>query len=287
MDLSRIAVVGAGIMGSGITQVAATAGFDVWMRDVEDAVLDRSLKNIDRSFERMVKKGKLEESEKSKILERIHPITDLEEALEEADYVIEAVPEILELKLQVFAEMDNMAAEHVILATNTSQFRITSIAAATGRPDRVVGTHFFNPPVMRRFVEIVRGLATSEDTLQVSRDLFRGWDMETIVCQKDSAGFITTRMIGLWVNEAQRMYEEGLATVEEIDKACRLAFGHPMGPLEIADFTGLDTGLHVRKALFEAYGERYRPTQTLINLVAGGHLGRKSGRGYYTYEPKE
>ena len=128
------------------------------------------------------------------------------------------------------------------------------------------------------------GLETSEQTLQTTRDLFKTWDMETIVCRKDSAGFITTRMVVLWINEAQRILEEGLATAEDIDKACRLAFGHPMGPLQTADFSGLDTGLRVRKSLFEIYGERYRPTQTLVNLVEAGHLGKKSGRGYYTYE---
>jgi 3-hydroxybutyryl-CoA dehydrogenase len=284
MEIKTIAVIGSGIMGSGIAQVAAAAGLNVRLRDIKDEFLDHALATIETSLGRMVKKGKLGESEKAGIINRINPTTELKPAVEGVDYVIEAVPEILELKLEVFRELDALASKHVILATNTSQFRITSIAAATKRPEKVVGTHFFNPPVMRRFVEIIRGLDTSDETLQTTLDLFMKLDMETIVCQKDSAGFITTRLLSLWVNEAQRIYEEGLATVEDIDKACRLAFGHPMGPLETSDFTGLDTGLHVRKALFNTLGERYRPTQTLINLVEGGHLGRKSGRGYYSYK---
>lgn len=284
MDIKNIAIVGAGIMGSGIAQVAAFSGFEVSMRDLEDSILQRALENIRTNFERMVKKGKMEGSAGKESLNRIHPTTDLKLALKNADYVIEAVPEILELKQSIFREMDRLAATHVILATNTSQFRITSIAAATRRPEKVVGTHFFNPPIMRRCVEIVRGLDTSEQTLRMTCELLCQWDMETVVCQRDSAGFITTRLLSLWVNEAQRIHEEGLASIEDIDKMCRLAFGHPMGPFEIADFTGLDTGLDVRKAMFDVYGERYRPTQTLINLVEAGHLGRKSGRGYYTYE---
>ena len=284
MDIKNIAVVGAGIMGSGIAQVAASSGFQVWIIDLEDSILHRAMETIRESFDRMVKKGKIEETVEKDILNRIHPTTDLKLALKNADYVIEAVPEILELKQNMFKEMDALTSSHVILATNTSQFRITSIAAATQRPEKVVGTHFFNPPIMRRFVEIIRGLDTSEQTLHTTCEMLRRWDMETIVCLRDSTGFITARLLSLWVNEAQRLYEEGLASIEDIDKACRLAFGHPMGPFQIADFTGLDTGLHVRKALFEVYGERYRPTQILINLVEAGHLGRKSGRGYYTYE---
>ena len=206
--------------------------------------------------------------------------------LKDADYIIEAVPEDLELKKKVFAEMDQIAPAHAVFATNTSQFRITSIASATKRRDKVLGTHFFNPPVIRRLVEIIKGLDTSDATLELTLSLCKKWDMETVVCKKDSAGFITTRLISLWSLEAERIYEEGIASIEDIDKACRLAFGHPMGPFETSDFSGLETGLKVRRALTEVYGERFRPTQTRTSLVEAGYLGRKTGRGFYLYEKK-
>jgi 3-hydroxybutyryl-CoA dehydrogenase len=283
MEIRNVAVIGAGIMGHGIAQVVATAGLEVMMHDIEQRCLDEAMKKITDSLSRFLRKGKITQEQSLETIKRIRPTLDLKEAVSGADYVIEAVPEILDLKKDLFAEMDSLAPPHAILATNTSQFRITSIASATKRRDKVIGTHFFNPPVIRRLVEIVRGLETSDETLQITRDLCHSWDMETVVCKKDSAGFITSRLIALWSVEAERIYEEGVASIEDIDKACRLAFGHPMGPFETSDLTGLDTGLRVRSALAEVYGDRFRPTQTRINLVEAGHLGRKTGRGFYNY----
>ena len=284
MEIKKVAVIGSGIMGHGIAQVAATAGFDVSMRDVEKPILDSAMENVRNSLSRFVRKGKLSEDESQATLGRIVTTTDLKEALDGADYVVEAVPEILDLKRELFADMDEIAPSHAILASNTSQFRITSIASATKRRDKVVGTHFFNPPVMRRLVEIIRALDTSDETLEVTKSLCHKWDMETVVCLRDTAGFITSRMTSLWTVEAERIYEEGIASMEDIDKACRLAFGHPMGPFETSDFTGIDTGTRVRTALAGVYGDRFRPTQTRINLAEAGYFGRKTGRGFYRYD---
>ena len=284
MKIERIAILGAGIMGHGIAQVAAMSKFKVFLRDIDEAILKEALAKISGSLTRYVRKGSLTQKEVDEIMERITPTTDLKKAVEEADYIIEAVPEILSLKRELFSEIDRYAPSHCILSTNTSQYRITAIATATKRRDKVIGTHFFNPPVMRHLVEIIKGLETSEETLAVTKDLCSRLEMEIVVCQKDSAGFITTRLISLWLNEAQRIYEEGIASKEDIDKACRIAFGHPMGPFEIFDLSGLDTVLHIMSALAENYGERFKPHQTLINLVESGYVGKKAGKGFYIYE---
>jgi 3-hydroxybutyryl-CoA dehydrogenase len=291
MEVKTIAVIGAGTMGNGIAQIAATAGLDVWLqkwkRNEQDDWLGRALKPIQGSLERVVKKGNMTEAEKDAVLSRIHVTHDLKEAVENADYIIESIPEMFDRKIEIFKELDKFAQKHAVLATNTSTFRITSIAVATTRQDKVIGTHFFNPPVMRRFVEVIRGFGTSDETLQLTNDLFHKWDMETIVCQKDSVGFVTSRLSVAFSNEAMRIHEEGLATADDIDKACRLAFGHPMGPLLVADATGLDTSLNARRSLFAVYGERFRPPQTLVNMVEAGHVGKKAGQGYYTYDKEK
>jgi 3-hydroxybutyryl-CoA dehydrogenase len=283
METRKIAVLGAGIMGHGIAQVLSTAGYEVFLRDVDQTCLENGMRNIKTSLEKFEKKGALSAEEVKRTLMRIHPTVDLPKAVERVDYVIEAAPEVLDLKRKLFSELDRLVSDHAVLATNTSQFSITSIASATTRPDRVIGTHFFNPPVIRRLVEIIRALGTSDEALRITQDLCTQCNMETILCRKDTPGFVTSRLTAIFSVEAERIYEEGIASIEDIDKACRLAFGHPMGPFETSDFVGLDTGLRVRFALAQAYGERFRPQQTRINLVEAGHHGRKTGRGFYPY----
>jgi 3-hydroxybutyryl-CoA dehydrogenase len=284
MEINNIAVIGAGTMGHGIALAASMAGYHVFLRDIEQAYLAAALGKILNSLSRVQKKGKISEEEAEGVLDRIHTTTALKEAIETADFIIEAVPEILDLKKELFAEMDKLAPSHAIMATNTSQFRITAIGSTTMRRDKIIGTHFFNPPVIRRLVEIVRALDTSDETLALTKSLCEKFGMETVVCNRDTAGFITTRLTALWTVEAERIYEEGIASIEDIDKACRLAFGHPMGPFETSDLVGLDSGVRVRMALADVYGERFRPTQTRINLVEAGNYGRKTGRGFYKYD---
>ena len=284
MEINNIAVIGAGTMGHGIALAASMAGYHVFLRDIEQAYLDAALVKIRNSLSRVQKKGKISEEEAEGVLDRIHTTAALKEAIEDADFIIEAVPEILEMKKELFGEMDKLAPSHAIMATNTSQFRITAIGSTTMRREKIIGTHFFNPPVIRRLVEIVRALDTSDETLAITKSLCEKFGMETVVCNRDTAGFITTRLTALWTVEAERIYEEGIASIEDIDKACRLAFGHPMGPFETSDLVGLDSGVRVRMALAEVYGERFRPTQTRINLVEAGNYGRKTGRGFYKYD---
>jgi len=282
MEISTIAVIGSGIMGNGIAQVSATAGYQVILQDVSPPALEKALKTIRHSLERLVKKEKLSAEEAKEVLGRVSSTNELSEAAQNADYVIEAVTENLDLKYKVIKEIDNLAPKHAILGSNTSQYSITALAAVTERPDRVIGTHFFNPPVMMRLIEVVKGLETSKETVQATMGLAERLNKEVVLC-KDSQGFITSRLINLWVNEAERILEEGIATAEDIDKACRLAFNHPMGPFELSDFSGLDTHFAVTQALEDALGDRFKPTQTLRNFVRAGRLGRKTGRGFYNY----
>jgi len=282
MEVKNIGVIGAGIMGHGIAQVAATSGLQVLLQDVSEGVLGKALESMQRSLGRMVKKGTLKTDEVDVIIGRVQTTVDLARAVERADFVIEAVTENLDLKYRIFEQADRLAPKQAILASNTSQYSITGLAAATNRPDKVIGTHFFNPPVIMKLIEVVRAFDTSEETLAVTLQMAQRMGKEVVVC-KDSQGFITSRMINLWLTEAERILEEGIATKEDIDKACRLAFNHPMGPFELNDFSGLDTRLNVSLALEEVLGGRFKPTQILRNLVRAGCLGRKSGRGFYDY----
>lgn len=282
MEITRVAVLGAGIMGNGIAQVSAAAGYQVYLRDIEDPFIQRGMVNIEKSLGRMVKAGKLKQEEVPKILGRVKTSTDLKKAVQDADLVVEAAPENLELKKQIFRDLDHFCQPHTILGTNTSNFSITAIAAVTKRPDKVAGLHYFNPPAVMKLIEIVRGLSTSEDTLKTVLDFARKSGKETVLCV-DSQGFITSRIINVWMTEAERILEEGIATKEDIDKACRLAFNHPMGPFELSDFSGLDTKLSVADSLHQSFGDRFRSSQRLRNLVSAGHLGRKTGKGWYDY----
>lgn len=281
----KVAVIGGGIMGNGIAQLAATAGHDTALRDIDAAALDRARASIDKSLGRLVKAEKLTEQQRVDVAGRLSYLTEIAPAAEGADVVVEAVPERLELKHQVFAEVLEAAPSHTLLGTNTSQLSITSIGAPLGgAADRLIGMHFFNPPVMMRLVELVRGLATTDDTLDRAREFALGLGKQVVVCQKDSPGFLTSRVAAILRLECLRMLEEGLASAEDIDTAVKLAFNHPMGPLELGDFNGLDTYLYAITGLAAAHGDRFTPTVGLRNMVSAGRLGRKSGQGFYRYD---
>ena len=282
----KVAVVGSGIMGGGIAQLAAMAGHDTFLADISDAALARARVSIDTSLARLVKSGRLESERAAPAKERLSLTTEMERAFEGSDVVVEAVTEVLEVKQEVFARAVKAAKSDAVLGTNTSQLSITAIGSSIGdEACRVIGMHFFNPPVMMRLVELVRGLQTDDTTLGRARVFAEGLGKEVVVCHKDSPGFLTSRISAILRLEALHMLEEGLASAADIDKAIKLAFNHPMGPLELGDFNGLDTYLHAVDGLARAHGERFRATVGLRNMVAAGHLGRKSGRGFYFYGP--
>lgn len=283
MTIDRVAVVGGGVMGNGIAQVVAQAGFDVDVVDVSDEALERTLARIDRSLARFVKAAKLTEDEAAAVRGRIATTTDLEAAGAAADHVIECVIEDLDVKYDVLRRLDAVCAEQVVIASNTSQFSISKLGAATGRPDRVIGTHWFNPPPLMDLIEIVRGVGTSDATLATAVELAERYGRQTIVCRKDTPGFITSRLIVMLAVEAARIVEEGIADAEDVNVACVKAFNHAMGPLDTIDYSGLDTALRVADNLRDQYGERFLAPQNLRALVSAGHLGRKTGRGFRDY----
>lgn len=279
-----VAVIGAGLMGSGIAQVAAQAGYRVLLRDVSDAALARGTGEIAKSYERFVAKDKMTAEAAGAALARISTTTDLD-AASEADLVVEAVFERIEVKHEVFRVLDGIAKPDAVLATNTSAIPITAIAAVTERPESVVGTHFFSPVPMMRLCELVRGYKTSDATLAAARGFAEAVGKECIVVNRDVAGFVTTRLISALVMEAIRLYESGVATVEDIDVACRLGFGHAMGPLATTDLTGVDVLLHATSNIYaETQDEKFAPPELLRRMVTAGDLGRKSGRGFYGYD---
>lgn len=279
-----VAVIGAGLMGAGIAQVAAQAGYQVLLRDVTDAALDRGTAEIAKSYERFVAKDKMTAEAASAALARISTTTDLD-AAGQADIVVEAVFERIEVKHEVFRALDGIAKPDAVLATNTSAIPITAIAAVTERPESVVGTHFFSPVPMMKLCELVRGYKTSDATLAVARRFAEAVGKECIVVNRDVAGFVTTRLISALVMEAIKLYESGVATAEDIDVACRLGFGHAMGPLATTDLTGVDVLLHASSNIYaETQDEKFAPPELLRRMVTAGDLGRKSGRGFYGYQ---
>jgi len=285
MAVERVVVAGGGgLMGSGITQVIATAGITVTAVDVDDAALARGLERIDRSLERLVRRERLSEADAAAARARIATSTDLAAAAAEADHAIETVVEDLDAKIGVLRRLDAACRYDVVLASNTSQFSISRLAAATGRPDRVIGSHWFNPPPVMALIELIRGIETSDATLQAALDLAHRYGKQTIVCSKDTPGFITSRLIALLMVEAARIVDEGIATVEDVNTACVLGFGHAQGPLDTADLSGLDTVVHVADSLRDQYGERFLVPQNLRALYNAGHFGRKTGRGFSPYD---
>ncbi len=281
--MSTVMVVGAGLMGSGIAQVSAIAGHDVILRDITDEAVAKGRGAIEASLARFAEKGAITAADAEAALARITGTTDLDGAAG-ADIVVEAIIEELDVKAALFADLDRLAPEGAVLATNTSAIPITRIAAATARPEAVVGTHFFSPVPMMKLCELVRGLKTSDETLAAARTWAEGIGKTCIVVNRDVAGFVTTRIITALVNEAIRLVESGVASPEDVDIACKLGFGHAMGPLATADLTGIDVMRRASMSIYNETAEKtFYPPELITRMAIAGDLGRKSGRGFYTY----
>ncbi|MGX1755965.1 3-hydroxyacyl-CoA dehydrogenase family protein [Streptomyces lydicus] len=279
----KLAVIGAGLMGSGIAQVSAQAGWDVVLRDVTDEALARGKGGIEASYEKFVAKGKLAAADAEQALARITTTTDME-AVADADIVVEAVFERIDVKREIFQTLDKLVKDEAVLASNTSAIPITKIAAATSRPERVVGAHFFSPVPMMQLCELVRGYKTSDETLARAREFAESVGKTCVVVNRDVAGFVTTRLISALVVEATKLYESGVASAEDIDTACKLGFGHAMGPLATADLTGIDILMHATDNIYtESQDEKFAPPEIMRRMVDAGDIGRKSGQGFYEH----
>lgn len=287
MEIKKIMVVGAGQMGSGIAQVAAAvAGVPVVLNDIKDEFVQRGLGVITKNLTKDVSKGKISEDEKNKALSLITPSTSLQDA-HDVDLVIEAAVENMEIKSQIFRELDKICPPHTILATNTSSLPITEIAAQTKRPEKVIGMHFMNPVPVMKLVEIIRGLATSDETFQVVKDMSERMGKVPVEVN-DGPGFVSNRVLMPMINEAIYCVYEGIATPEAVDQVMKLGMNHPMGPLALADLIGLDTCLAIMEVLYKGFGDsKYRPCPLLRKYVAAGWLGRKTGRGFYVYDQEK
>ncbi len=283
--MKNITVIGGGTMGNGIAHVFAQHGFEVTLVDVASAALDKALVTIGSNLDRQVKKGALSEADKEGTLRRIHPMTDMKSGVADADLIVEAATENVSLKLKIFTDLDLMAPAKTILATNTSSISITRIAAATRRPAQVIGMHFMNPVPVMKLVEVIRGYATSDTVCESIMSLSRQLD-KTPVEVNDYPGFVANRILMPMINEAIYALYEGVSGVEEIDTVMKLGMAHPMGPLQLADFIGLDVCLSIMRVLQDGFGNpKYAPCPLLVNMVTAGKLGVKSGEGFYAYTP--
>jgi len=282
MEIKKLGVVGAGTMGNGIAQIAAQIGCEVVMRDIEMRFVEGGMRKVDAFLAKSVEKGKLEAKEKDAILGRIKGTVDMAD-LKDVDLVVEAVLEDLDLKKSVFKELDEICRPGVILATNTSSMSITEIAASTKRPDKVCGMHFFNPVPLMRLVEIIRGYATSDETIRITTDLAQRMGKTTVEVKKDSPGFIVNRIMTPHFLEAIRMVEEGIASIEDIDKAVKNGLNYPMGPFELMDLTGIDIAYHVTEYLYKELNKenKWVSPNLMKTMIRSGNLGRKTGKGWY------
>ena len=283
MNISKIGVVGAGTMGSGISQICALKGYHVTMQDISEPLLESGLAVISKSLDRLLDREKISAEEKDASIGRIRSTTDLA-TMSDCDLVIEAATENIDLKTRIFSELNSVCGPTAILASNTSSLSLTSLASFSGRPGRVIGMHFFNPVPMMALVEVIRALQTSDETFNATDEFIRSLG-KTPVTVKDSPGFVVNRMLVPMINEAAFILYEGLATAEEIDAAMKLGAGHPMGPLALADMIGIDVCLYVMNILFNEFSDsKFRPCPLLKQMVAAGYLGRKSGKGFFDYD---
>jgi len=284
MEIKKIGVIGAGAMGNGIAQIAAQIGCEVVIRDIKDEFVERGMNNIDRFLSKSVEKGKLDAKEKDTILGRIKGTTDMSQ-IKDMDFVIEVVIEDLELKKDVFKELDEMCRPEVVLASNTSSMSITEIAAVTKRPDKVCGMHFFNPVPLMRLVEVIRGYATSDETVKVTTDLAKKMGKTTVEVKKDSPGFIVNRIMIPHMLEAIKIVEEGIASTEDVDTAVKNGLNYPMGPFELMDLTGIDVCYFVSEYFYKELNKesKWVPPNLLKTMIRAGKLGRKTGSGWYDY----
>ncbi|MBG9588277.1 3-hydroxyacyl-CoA dehydrogenase [Cytobacillus firmus] len=280
--MNTITVVGSGVMGKGIAYTCAVSGFEVYLNDINQEIVDKAKNDIYSLLEGSLQKGFISEEQYGMAKDRLHFETDLEAAAKNADLVIEAVLEKIELKIDIFKKLDSICSPETILATNTSTMSPTEIGAQTSRPDKVVAMHFFNPVHKMKLIEIIRGLETSDDTVRLVKEVGEKLKKETVEVN-EFPGFVTSRMNCLIGNEAMNMLMEGVASAEDIDKALKLGLNHPMGPLALADLVGLDTRLRNMEYLYQTLGEKYRPCPLLIKYVKAGRLGKKSGSGFYQY----
>jgi len=282
MEIKKVCVLGAGLMGNGITQTCAQAGFQVTMRDIEQRFIDGGMNTIRKNLSRDVEKGRKTQAEMDAILGRIKPTIDLKEAAGDADVVVEVIIEVMEVKKKVYAELEAVVPSHCLFFTNTSGLSITEMAAITKRPERFIGTHFFNPVPVMRLLEVIKGYETSPETLEIAKAWGKQLGKEVIVVNEAPA-FAVNRILCLMINEAYFTLGEGVASAEDIDKGMVLGCNHPIGPLALADLIGNDTLLHIMEGMHRELGDKYKPAPLLRQLVRAGRLGRKTGKGVYDY----